>query len=344
MQPLELAATGMEISIATLMLLFSGFLLLGSRHKTIPSYALATITGLIGMQVLLSTLGGREELQWLRVIKPPIALLIVPAIFIYVSRIRQDAAAIRPGLFLHGAPALGVIALITNDAGQFIDTYLNIFIGCYWVASVISFVRHRPSYKPATVERFTFWLIVIFGVVFILDVILSYQAQRIGNYREIPAYIFGLTAMLVGAARLMWTALQNPDLLAEPASGIKYARAGLDPAGIALLGEQFESLLESEKVYLNEDASLAQMADKLDTQPRHLSQMVNTRYGENFSAYINTRRVRDAAARLSSDEQNEVQITTIMYDTGFSSKSAFNREFKRQFGVSPKKYREQHRK
>jgi AraC-like DNA-binding protein len=176
--------------------------------------------------------------------------------------------------------------------------------------------------------------------VYLLDVILSYQAQRIGNYRDLPTYMAGLAAMLAGAARMMWTALQNPQLLAAPVTGIKYARAGLDADSIESLGHRFEELMDTQRLCLHEDISLAQVAAKLDTQPHHVSQMVNTRFNENFSACINTRRIQEPAARLVSEECGDLPITTIMYDTGFSSKSAFNREFRRQFGVGPKEYRD----
>ena len=340
MQSIELAAAGMEISIATLMLLFGGFLLAGRGQKTVPAYALAAITGLIGIQMLLSTFGAHESWQWLRNIKPPLALLIVPAAFIYISQVRQDSVAISAGTLLHAIPALGVTILIAVHAGPVIDTYLNVCIAAYWVASLVSFLRHRPAYKPATVERFVLWLIIFFGIVLLLDVILSYQAQSIGNYRELPTYIVGLAAMLIGAARMMWTALQNPQLLAEPASGIKYSRAGLDVEGLASLSHRFDTLMSADKTYMNDDISLAQVAANLDAQPRHLSQMVNTRFGQNFSAYINTLRVQEAAARLCCEAHAGTPITTIMYDTGFSSKSVFNREFRRQFECSPKEYRE----
>ena len=59
--------------------------------------SLATITGLIGIQVVLSALGGQEQLQCLRAIKAPLALLLAPAVFIYVSQVRQDAEALAGG-------------------------------------------------------------------------------------------------------------------------------------------------------------------------------------------------------------------------------------------------------
>jgi hypothetical protein len=152
MQLIELAAAGMEIAIATLMLLFAGFLLAGSARRSVPAYSLATITGLIGIQVLLSALGGQEQLQWLRVIRPPLALLIAPAVFIYVSQVRQDAETLAPGILWHALPALGIVILIAAGADQIVDNYLNLCIGGYWIASLISFMRHRPAYRPPTVE------------------------------------------------------------------------------------------------------------------------------------------------------------------------------------------------
>jgi AraC-like DNA-binding protein len=69
--------------------------------------------------------------------------------------------------------------------------------------------------------------------------------------------------------------------------------------------------------------------------------MAATQLGANVSAYLNRRRVEYAADALLKRSD---PITTIMYDSGFGSKSAFQREFRKRFSMSPSEYRRQFQK
>jgi AraC-like DNA-binding protein len=70
---------------------------------------------------------------------------------------------------------------------------------------------------------------------------------------------------------------------------------------------------------------------------KRLSRAIAEDLGENFSAYLNRKRAESAAVQLV--EARDKPITTIMYDAGFGSKSAFQREFMRCFGMNPSEYR-----
>ena len=52
----------------------------------------------------------------------------------------------------------------------------------------------------------------------------------------------------------------------------------------------------------------------------------------NLPARLNVLRIEAAAGLL--DEPSGLQVTTVMYDVGFGSKSAFQREFRRRFGLT----------
>ena len=332
----EVIATALEMSIATLMLLFAGFIGFGSGVRTIAARALAVLTAIVGVSMVLSLLGSNESLAGLRRLKPAVALLFGPALFVYLSQVRLDSRQLGHWSWLHLLPTIGVLLLMLADANRFTDAYLNVFIGGYWIAIVAYVANQISNFRPDALRRFVIGLIAVFGIVFIADAILSIQAREIGRYRDLPVYLFGLLALLLAAARMMWTALTNPLLLASPESAIKYARSGLADSEIDAIGARLESLMHTDKVFLTDDIDLASVAGQLGVTPRNLSQVVNSRFGRNFSAYVNELRVREAGDRL---KRSEASVTDIMYDVGFSSKSTFNREFKRHFGMSPKAWR-----
>lgn len=332
----EIIATAFEVSIATQMLLFSGFLLFGSGVGTAAARALAAVTAIVGLSVVASLVASFEPLAAARSLKPPLALLFGPALLIYLSRVRQDRRPLPSLTWLHLIPATGAAALVFADAGDLIDVYLNLWIGAYWLAACGFVARYRRDFKPLTVRRFVFWLVLLFGLVFAFDVLTSYQAQAPGHYRQLPVYLAALLATLFGTAAMMWTALKNPKLLAAPETGLKYVGSALGQSELTVLGDRFDELMAGSKEYLREDVSLTSIAAKLDALPRHVSQVVNSRHGMNFSAYVNRQRVLDAGRRLRATDE---PVTRVMYDVGFGSKSSFNREFKRCFGMSPSQWR-----
>lgn len=72
---------------------------------------------------------------------------------------------------------------------------------------------------------------------------------------------------------------------------------------------------------------------------RQLSNAVNQIYGNTFSVHLNDRRIAHAKELLV--QQPQLPIIDVMLQSGFSSKSNFNKEFTRVTATTPGKYRDQ---
>ncbi|MGB0844585.1 MAG: helix-turn-helix domain-containing protein [Alphaproteobacteria bacterium] len=95
--------------------------------------------------------------------------------------------------------------------------------------------------------------------------------------------------------------------------------------------ELLEEHMRQSKPYLNPDLTLAQLSRKILVPAKPLSSAINRVTGENVSRYINLARIKAAQAALIQG----VSITTTTYESGFNTKSNFNREFLRITGKSP---------
>jgi AraC-like DNA-binding protein len=109
---------------------------------------------------------------------------------------------------------------------------------------------------------------------------------------------------------------------------------------ILILLEDLEKYIRREKPYLNASLTLKDLGAALNIQPRLLSHMINSYLDTNFSNYINTLRVQEAAEKLGKPKDDKETIAEVMYTCGFNTKSAFFTAFKKQFGISPKQYKE----
>lgn len=96
--------------------------------------------------------------------------------------------------------------------------------------------------------------------------------------------------------------------------------------------------MAEEKLYLNPDLSLPDLAKHLQTNASVLSAVINTAYGKNFNDFINTYRVEAVKTMLKSPEAQLYSLLGIGLECGFNSKSTFNRAFKKATGKSPGEY------
>lgn len=129
----------------------------------------------------------------------------------------------------------------------------------------------------------------------------------------------------------------------NPDSGISkkasYSKSGLVPEKIISLASQLTEHMEIKKPFLDENLSLALLAEQSEISQPHLSQIINQHFKMNFYDFVNRYRVEEAKQQLSSSDFNHLSVLGIAFDCGFKSKSSFNRYFKKYTGASPSSFK-----
>jgi YesN/AraC family two-component response regulator len=97
-------------------------------------------------------------------------------------------------------------------------------------------------------------------------------------------------------------------------------------------------LMEEEHVYRNAALSLADLAEKLDSNTTYVSKVINDVADSNFTTFINRYRIEEACILLSDPHSAHLSIEGIANTVGFNSKSAFNGAFKRYIGKTPSEF------
>lgn len=96
---------------------------------------------------------------------------------------------------------------------------------------------------------------------------------------------------------------------------------------------------------LDDPANLAQGVEYLSKSsglsPEHISRSFKRFLGISPRAYLNTKRLNYAANMLHHSDHS---ILDIAFEAGFTSESSFFRDFSKEFGMSPLKYRNAKRK
>jgi AraC-like DNA-binding protein len=106
-----------------------------------------------------------------------------------------------------------------------------------------------------------------------------------------------------------------------------------------VLKKTLEKLMK-EKLFLNEKLTIDDMADKMETNSKYLSQVINESHNQNFYTYINAFRIQEAQKLLKDKYHQKYSIQGIARLAGFSSKSSFNEAFRRVTGMTPSEYQE----
>jgi AraC-like DNA-binding protein len=96
------------------------------------------------------------------------------------------------------------------------------------------------------------------------------------------------------------------------------------------------ALMADEKPWLEPELTLAELAQRLRLHPAQLSKLINLGCGQSFSDFVNTYRVAEARRKLADPRFAHYSLVGVALESGFNSKSTFNRVFKKITGQVPR--------
>ncbi len=136
------------------------------------------------------------------------------------------------------------------------------------------------------------------------------------------------------------TDTENEQVFVEETK-IKYASSRLTDTEAKQFVEELNNVMISAKPFLNPNLTLLQLATELGISTHYLSQIINEKFNLNFFDYINQYRVEEVKTKISNPKFENYSLLGIAFDSGFNSKSAFNRIFKKFTNQTPSQYKSQ---
>lgn len=107
------------------------------------------------------------------------------------------------------------------------------------------------------------------------------------------------------------------------------------PEDAAIVG-RIDAVMRGQHLYRDPDLTLERLARRTGIPARQISAALNRVHGRNVSQLVNEYRVEEARRRLVATRD---PVTVVMLESGFGTKSNFNREFLRVTGMTPSAYR-----
>ncbi len=366
------------MGLATILLLgaaqaaFLVALLLGKRGKTLPDGVLATWIAILGAHHLLHAL----FLQGVAVpsaalnVNAGVPLLQGPLLFLYVDTLTSGRRRLRRSDSLHLVPfvafAVFVLLLLPRldtqhgsvslfQLSDLITLAILVSVPAYAAAALVHLRRHGR----ATLERHSerqgrdlSWLrnivLALLGVwVVVIGITVSTRlAPDLLPHGAGHQVLTAVTLFIYAIGYFGWRQFAvveaPPERETSAAAEVsqKYERSGLGDTELQALVLRLEDHLERDRPYLEPGLTLHDVSEHLGASSNHLSQAINQGMGRNFYELINQRRV-DSFTQMALEPRNQHRnLLAIAFDSGFSSKSSFNRVFKQITGMSPRQYLE----
>lgn len=106
-------------------------------------------------------------------------------------------------------------------------------------------------------------------------------------------------------------------------------------------GAWLKKSMEANLFHQDAELSLGTLADRLGIHPHELSRIINIALKKNFNDFINEYRICDVVQKMQDPAYDRMTLLGIAYESGFNSKSTFNRTFREVTGKSPAEYKKE---
>jgi AraC-like DNA-binding protein len=122
-----------------------------------------------------------------------------------------------------------------------------------------------------------------------------------------------------------------------PAETRKYQHSTLSSERMQQIADHINQVMKLQKPYLNTEFSLEDLAAMMSIPKHHITEVLNSALHINFYKFVNQYRVEESK-RLIREMNTELNLMEIGLESGFKSKSTFNKYFKELTGSSPSEY------
>ncbi|HVW97215.1 MAG TPA: ABC transporter permease [Mucilaginibacter sp.] len=112
-----------------------------------------------------------------------------------------------------------------------------------------------------------------------------------------------------------------------------------DKADAREKSRRLKEVVVANRIYEDAELTLSSLAVKLGMHPHELSRIINTGLDKNFSDFINEFRVREVSRKMRDPAYDNFTLLGIAYESGFNSKTTFNRVFREITGKTPLEYK-----
>ncbi|MGU3374229.1 helix-turn-helix domain-containing protein [Chryseobacterium sp. M5A1_1a] len=344
---------------------FSSFLILGKAKKKTVDFLLAVWFLIIGIHLVFFVLFRSEgylKYPYLIGFEIPFPFMHGPMLYLYILGITGRNPGKKTWL-LHWIPILLVYIVLLQflmlspqdrmvvyqNKGKGYEVlsdvlkFLMIFSGILYVGLSLLAVRKYKkdiSNQYSNTEKinlnWSYYLITGIALIWIAVII----RNNILIFSMVVLFI--LVAAYFGISRVgildLPVVADLPNDKEPDHEVVKYQKNSPGDDVIQTIYEKLVYKMQHEKLYKDPDLNLNHVALLLDVHPNILSQTINSVENKNFYDYINRQRIEEFKRIAILPENQKYTILSLAFESGFNSKTSFNRNFKKYMNCSPREF------
>lgn len=356
-------------------LILSGLLFFSSEKKNHSKLYLAGYMLVISYVFLANSFYFQHNYHiyiWLHSLHIATVLMIYPGAYVYVKLLTSPDISFKK-LFTHFIPALFFFfasALIffpflsTGERLAFLAEYrfnpdfskfwmkilyyvrmfniiilfLQVFLYLYLTIRELSKHRKFVANIFSNPERFQLNWLRYFNLALALSALIS-----VFLYAVNPAKLFGderyLAYPLLLIALILWFLgiMGNNQAMIAELEDLAYEESGSEKVSEPELAVKLVKYFEEEKPFLSSDLKIWDVCANMGTNRTYISNFINQHYGQNFSGFVNTYRLKEVKNQL--EKNPDIPLKILSEDVGFGSVSSLSRAFSRQYKQSISDYK-----
>ncbi len=296
------------------------------------------------------------------------SLALGPLLYFYVLKITRPEYKFRFKDILHFSPLLLELGAQAREVGDSIKTgaatyqtpafrqlnpvlqllaFVSVIIYLYLAHRLIERYYRRLKFNWGDRYRYELrWLnrlLIGFDLLWFLWIPFKavdyfYYHNQLGIHAYYPLYLL-LAIMAIWIAA---TAFLRPEagVPVAPAPSLKPPL----PAEMKQMGAWLKKAVQTGSYYQDPELSLVSLAEKLELTTHELSRIINKVLKKSFNDFINEFRVAEAARKMQDPVYDHITLLGIAFESGFNSKSTFNRAFRQMTGKSAAEYKSELKK
>lgn len=244
---------------------------------------------------------------------------------------------------------------------ELIFGFISLLIYLYLCLSLIKQYKQQIENYFSSLHRITLgWLRSIYLLLALLATfwLIEAVARLIWDYypvTPVSAITIGFAVLLLAAGGIIQKDLssvpafvQSKDTPAMPSiqlSSAEHAALSFQSTKQVEVDEQLltriQSVMVEQELFLNQELTLKEFAAALNLPERLVSQTINQGLSMTFIDFVNQHRVARVKALIKDKTYQHMSLLGIAMESGFNSKSTFNRVFKKMTTKSPSQYQKE---
>ncbi len=278
-------------------------------------------------------------------VAPVLSQLYGPALYLFFVELMYADFHLEKSHALHLLPAsFAAILMITIGPVSLVENILSVVFLLYLIAGLYRILKFHHDIKDAYSDpwgaRLDWILMILFG--FLAGGLLDSVSRTFvapGSVISIVLQALSLIIILATLTAMVWKAMNHPRVLAHSPIQVSSELGSEDEVVVSDFRQAIEELFTDKGLHLKPRLLVAEVAEHLGRTPRDVSRLINLAFEQNFSDYVNGRRVETAIALMRDPQQAERSLLQIAFDAGFNSKTAFHDSFKKKMATSPSAWR-----